>query len=47
MTVEFTAASSPDYAKFLNLLSEKGLRLKEQSANLTGKQILATISLEY
>jgi type II secretion system protein L len=47
MTVEFMAASSPDYAKFTGLLTDSGVRVKEQSANLSGKQILATIILEY
>lgn len=47
MTVEFMAASSPDYVKFTKLLSDNGLRVKEQSANLSDKQILATIILEY
>ncbi|VVC75076.1 Type II secretion system protein L [Aquicella siphonis] len=46
ITVDLTAPSSDDFARFTEFLTRQGLRVKQQSANLTGSRINAVIIVD-
>jgi general secretion pathway protein L len=46
LTLDLTAASSEEFAQFTEFLVSQGLRVKQQSANLVGARINATIVIE-
>jgi len=43
ITLELNAASSDDFSKFTEFLTQQGLSVKQQSANVVGERINATI----
>lgn len=46
LTVEFNAASSDDFSAFTDFLTQQGLKVKQQNAELVGTRLNATIILE-
>jgi general secretion pathway protein L len=45
LTVELTAATSDDFAAFTDFLTQQGLAVKQQNANLSGERINATLEI--
>lgn len=46
MTLEISAASSDVFSNFTDVLSQQGLRVKQQNANLSGARVTATLEIE-
>jgi general secretion pathway protein L len=46
MTLEMTAASSVEFSRFADVLTQQGLHVKQQNANLTGERVSATLQIE-
>ncbi len=46
LTLELTADTSEDFSAFTDYLSQQGLTIKQQSANLAGSHINATVEVE-
>lgn len=46
MTLEISAASSDVFSMFTNALTQQGLRVKQQNANLNGTRVSATLEIE-
>lgn len=46
LTLDLTAASSDDFSKFTEFLTQQGLNVKQQSANLIGVRVNAVITVE-
>lgn len=46
LTVELNATSSEDFSAFTNFLTNSGLSVRQQSANLTGSRVNATLLVE-
>lgn len=46
LTLELTAGSSEDFTAFTDFLTQQGLSVKQQNANLSGERISATLVIE-